>query len=117
MDFDEAIKAHAIWKMRLSAYVRHPDKSVDPNVLATDTACLLGKWIHGEGSKFSSFHEYGELKAAHAKFHLAAAEIARRADAGECVDAEVVFEADSPYSKASSEVTQLIIKLKNRCVE
>ena len=30
MTWDDAVKAHAAWKMRLLAYIRDPSKKLDP---------------------------------------------------------------------------------------
>lgn len=112
MNFDEAIAAHANWKMKLSAYVKNPDKSVNAAVLATDNHCALGKWIYGEGLKFANLPEYQELKKGHAAFHQAAAAIVKRADAGEQVSEEVNLGAQSDYNKLSTQVVTQIMKMK-----
>jgi hypothetical protein len=36
MNFEGAIKAHAEWKIRLNAYLQHPDGSIDPVKLSLD---------------------------------------------------------------------------------
>lgn len=112
MNFDDAIRAHSEWKMKLSAYVKKPDKSVNAAVLAQDNACALGKWIHGEGAKYASLPEFQELKKGHAQFHQAAAAIVKRADAGEKVSEEVSLGNQSEYNKFSTQVVQLIMKMK-----
>ena len=114
MDFNEAIQAHANWKMKLSAYVKKPDRSVNAAVLAQDNACALGKWIYGEGTKFASLPEFQELKKGHALFHQAAAAIVKRADNGEAVSEEIALGAQSDYNKHSMQVVQLIMKLKTK---
>ena len=112
MNFDEAIQAHANWKMKLSAYIRKPDRSVDAGVLAKDNVCALGKWIYAEGVAFSALPEYQELKNSHALFHQAASSIVKKADSGESVSDEVALGAQSEYNKHSTKVVQSIMKMK-----
>lgn len=114
MDFDGAVRAHSNWKMKLSGYIRNPDHSLKAVEVARDDTCELGCWIHGEGGAFASAPEFAALKAAHSRFHKAAAEIVRRADAGEAVSADVALSATSPYAKASMEVVQAVMAMKRK---
>jgi len=72
VDFDQAIQCHVEWKMKLTSYIRKPDRSLDPSKVCGDAGCPLGKWLKGEGAKFSSTPEYAQLVADHARFHQAA---------------------------------------------
>jgi hypothetical protein len=54
MDFDEAIKAHSAWKMKLSTYLKKPDGSLKPSEIQVDNKCQLGQWIYAEGARLSS---------------------------------------------------------------
>ncbi|HEX7673533.1 MAG TPA: CZB domain-containing protein [Bdellovibrio sp.] len=114
MDFDEAIRAHSSWKMKLSAYLRKPDGSLKPDEIQQDHKCDLGKWIHGEGSKFSSLPEFKTLKVEHAKFHKCAADVVRKADKGESVSDETALGAKSEFSNASSAVVTAIMSMKRK---
>jgi hypothetical protein len=42
------------WKIRLAAYVRHPDGSLDPVVVALDDQCRLGQWLQRSGASNSA---------------------------------------------------------------
>ena len=112
MNFDEAIAAHSAWKTKLKTYLRKPDHSLNAGQLALDDQCVLGKWLHGEGAKYTAFPEFAELKGEHAKFHRAAADLVVRADAGENVAEEAALGAASPFSTLSSHLVQLMVKLK-----
>ena len=112
MNFDEAIQAHSNWKMKLSNYVKKPDHSVNATVLGQDNACTLGKWLYGEGAKYANLPEYQELKKCHALFHQSASAIVKRADSGEKVTEEIALGAHSDYNKHSTQVVQLIMKMK-----
>jgi methyl-accepting chemotaxis protein len=113
-DFDRAVRAHSDWKMKLSAYIRRPDRSLRAVEVARDDVCELGCWIHGQGRHLAGAKEYAELKSSHAEFHRTAADIVRRADAGERVSEEIALSATSPYSNASSHVIQAIVAMKRR---
>lgn len=112
MNFDDAINAHAAWKMKLSSYIRNPDDSLDPDVVCKDDQCILGKWIHGEGASYSANNEYGMLKAAHASFHKEAADIIRRAKKGEKVTDEVSLGAKSKFAEYSNQIVTHIRTLR-----
>ena len=83
MDFDEAIRAHSAWKLKLSAYLRNPDGSLKASEIQADNKCALGQWIYGEGAKHSSHAEFTTLKAEHQRFHKAAAQVVQKADSGQ----------------------------------
>lgn len=112
MNFDDAIKAHSSWKMKLQAYIAKPDGSLKVADISPDNKCSLGQWIHGEGAKHSALPEYQELKAVHAEFHKAAADVVKRADAGEKVTEEVMLGGKSKYAEVSTKVVSLIMKMK-----
>ena len=114
MDFDEAIAAHSAWKAKLKSYLQKPDKSLDANRVAMDDQCKLGQWLHADGAKFSGAPEFKELKNQHANFHRAAADLIKRANAGEQVAEEAALGANSPFTKLSAEVVQLILKVKQK---
>ena len=103
MDFDEAIAAHSAWKNKLKTYLRQPNKSLDANTVASDNQCVLGKWLYGEGAKHSALPEFKELKNLHANFHRAAADLIKRADAGEHVAEEAVSPPRADYYEAEAE--------------
>lgn len=114
MNFDEAIKAHSDWKMKLNRYIANPDKSIDIQTLSKDNACALGQWLYGEGKAYNKLPEYNELLQEHAKFHKAAGDIVRRCDHGEEVKAELSLGAHSPFSEHSTRVVSLLMHLKKK---
>jgi len=42
MNFDDAIKIHTMWKMKLDQYLSKPDKSLGAADVETDCKCQLG---------------------------------------------------------------------------
>ncbi len=114
MNFDEAIMAHTAWKMKLSTYLRKPDGSLKPEEIMHDDRCPLGKWIHGEGKTHATIPEYTELKSEHAKFHVAAAEVVQKADAGKDVTEELLLGSHSQFCTASNSVVSAIRNLRKK---
>lgn len=114
MDFDEAIKAHSAWKMKLSNYLAKPDGSLKIAEVEVDHKCPLGQWIHGEGVKWSSLPEYDKLKTQHAHFHRAAANVIRHADLGMNTSEETALGGSSEFSTASADVVSAIMWMKKK---
>ncbi|MDP3936136.1 MAG: CZB domain-containing protein [Alphaproteobacteria bacterium] len=116
MNFDEAIRAHAEWKMKLSNYLRHPDSSIDPVKLGLDNVCALGQWLHGEGKKYASLPEYERLVKEHAGFHKAASDIVKSKNAGKDINDSIALGAQSPFSQYSLTVVTLLMALKSKVI-
>ncbi|MBF0492129.1 MAG: CZB domain-containing protein [Deltaproteobacteria bacterium] len=114
MNFDDAIKAHSVWKTKLGLYLNKPDASLKPVEVEPDNRCDLGKWIHGEGAKHASLPEFGQLKETHRLFHQEAAKIVQRANNGEKVNEEVALGAKSGFGNASTKVITLLMILKSK---
>lgn len=117
MDFDEAIQAHSDWKLRIyAAALNGNQEGLDPDGIAKETLCHLGKWLFGEGrSFFSSRNEYDDLVRLHADFHHHAALLVIMINRGQGREALAALEnRNSGYSQASLKVTQKLIELKSR---
>ena len=112
MDFDEAIKAHTAWKTRLASYLSKPDHSLIASVVAADDKCDLGRWIGGEGTKYSKLPEFAHLKTDHTRFHKAAGEIVKKADSGKSMTEEVALGSRSEYAAASTAVINALMAMK-----
>lgn len=110
MNFDEAINAHAQWKVKLKSLIAGKG-DVDIPKLTVDNACALGQWIYGEGAKFSALPGYQKLRLAHAAFHKQAASVAYRAKSGDATAATASLEGHS-YEAASHEVVAAIEALR-----
>lgn len=114
MDFDGAIKAHSAWKLKLSAYLRNPDGSLKADEIQQDNKCELGKWIYGEGAKFSNLPEFIALKKDHARFHKCAAEVVKKADSGAKVSDEVALGAKSDFANASDAIVGALMTMRRK---
>lgn len=114
-DFNSAISAHIDWKMKLTKYLQHPDGSLKPDVVCKDNACVLGKWIYGDGQVHKPHHlqTFEDLRASHAKFHQTAATIIRHIDSGNNKDAERLLSPSGEYSVISDKTVGLIKDLRD----
>jgi hypothetical protein len=114
MNFEQAILAHRKWKDRLNGYLAKPDRSLLATEVAADNKCELGKWISGDGAKHASLQEFQMLRSEHARFHRAAADVIRKADAGQSVSGETALGGKSEFSAASIAVVKAIVELRKK---
>lgn len=114
MDFDEAVHSHSQWKRVLRRGLAKHDIGLLPADVSVDHKCALGQWIYGEGASHSSLPEYTKLKVEHARFHLVAAELVRKANSGQSVDKAMEPCSTSEFSTSSSAVVIAIIAMKKR---
>ena len=114
MDFDVAVCTHSKWKRKLRQCLAKHDHTLSPTDVSLDDKCVLGQWIHGEGASYSSFPEYTKLKYEHARFHMVAAELVRKANSGDSVDAEMEPCANSEFSTSSSAIVIALMAMKKR---
>ncbi|SEG48618.1 Chemoreceptor zinc-binding domain-containing protein [Bryocella elongata] len=114
MDFRSAVTSHSEWKAKLSGYLSQPNGSLDAATVERDDQCELGLWLHEEGMEWHDLPEYAALTADHAHFHEAAAEVVRRADAGERLNHETVLGCGSAYMDAAKRMVIALIRLKAR---
>lgn len=114
MNFDNAISAHAGWKLKLSKYIAKPDGSLKCSEVSSDRNCELGKWIHVSGNQYAGMPEYSTLKQEHARFHKAAGNIIGKADQGERVTDEIALGANSEYALASGAVVRALMAMKSK---
>ncbi len=97
MNFDDAIAAHIKWKVRLSQFIdgTGSEKLQSANV-CKDNNCDLGKWIHGEGTKFKSLPHYQDLVKKHANFHLCAGDVVKKVENNDKTGARAALGGPSP---------------------
>lgn len=96
LDMKAAIDAHNEWKRRLESQIRgDAGETLQVATVAADCNCKLGKWIHAEGRQgFGRLPEFGQLKKAHAEFHLCAGTILSAAHDGETDKASQALKRD-----------------------
>ena len=113
MNFDEAVKSHAQWKLNLKRYLDNPDGSIRAVDLQKDNLCELGKWLYSdEVAALRELPEFKQLVEEHKKFHMAAAEIVRRRDGGEEVDQYIALGSSSLFAETSAKMIHLLAKIK-----
>lgn len=114
LSFEDAVHLHSEWKRKLHEYARNPDDSLNVAEVAANDRCKLGKWIRGEGRKYSDYPEFARLAAEHTRLHTSAAEIVRRANCGEDVSGDFALGVGSEFSLASSAVVLALMDMKRR---
>lgn len=114
-DFAAAISAHIDWKMKLTKYMQKPDGSLKPDTVCLDNACVLGKWIYGDGQVHKHQHQksFENLRLSHAEFHKTAAKIITQIDNGQIKDAEKLLSPSGNYSVISEKTIELIKNLRD----
>jgi hypothetical protein len=112
INLDNAIQAHADWRTKLrSAASKH--EQLDAETVSKDNCCELGKWLHGAGSsRFGGKPTFVSLIEAHKVFHIEAGKVARVVNQGLGEDATQMLDSGTGFSKASNEVSRLIVQLK-----
>jgi methyl-accepting chemotaxis protein len=111
VDFDAIIDAHQSWKQKLrNAIAGGSEKNLDPNEVCKDNACALGKWIYSAGKEFEHLEEYEPLRHSHAEFHVCAADILKKAQAGDKDGASNLLVGD--FFDLSNRTIQLIVGMK-----
>ncbi|MBL8306553.1 MAG: CZB domain-containing protein [Rubrivivax sp.] len=111
-DFNSAIEAHRQWKVKLRKAIAEQEK-LDADTICRDDQCPLGRWIHGPGgAQWGGRPTFVELLGKHAEFHQAAADVARKINAGQLSEAERLIGSGSKFSQVSTEVATLLTKAK-----
>lgn len=84
LNFFTATKAHKAWKQRLHDCVSSACATLDPDAIALDNRCDLGKWLYSVQASRPALGAdtrklFTRLLEQHAEFHRAAAHVARQA--------------------------------------
>ena len=83
-DFESAKAAHRAWKTRVRAYLNGDEDAIDPDHIASDRQCELGRWYFGAGKeKFGHLPEMQAIEAPHRELHAKVKQIAELKQAGE----------------------------------
>ena len=86
-------------------------EKLDPAQVEKDNQCVLGKWIHGAGGgQYHGSPMVTELTETHAAFHRCVAEIVRKADRGEIIEATDSLH-NGEYSKLSYRIKTQLARL------
>lgn len=116
MELDQAIAAHAEWKMRFRTAMMRKEK-LDVNSIERDDCCGFGKWLRTEGDeRFSDHPRYIACKRLHAAFHHEAGRVAREINAGEYAHADSMLQPGSAYARVLADTGAAIVALKREVV-
>jgi methyl-accepting chemotaxis protein len=113
LDMKQALDAHIAWLHRIETRLSggHTE-NLDLVRVSGDHDCPLGKWIHDEAhQRFGNLQEYGELRDAHARFHLAVGEALNDIENG---DGGRVRERMRTIRHKSGEVQLSLIRLYSK---
>jgi hypothetical protein len=114
VDFNEAIKAHSAWKMKLREAISAQSSTLDVATIAQDDCCALGKWLHSDefGMQFGALPSHAECIRLHADFHKNASKVAAVINSRQYKEADKMLGSGSPYSLASNATIVAIGALK-----
>lgn len=108
LNFFTATRAHKAWKERLHACVNGSCTTLDPDAIAHDDRCDLGKWLHAIDASRPTLSPdtrklFSRLIEQHADFHRAAAQVARLAQADQRREALQQLQGGD-YARISNQV-------------
>src|SRR6516162_2836805 len=99
------------WRSRLMTVIQNRH-TPDPAVVRSDCNCPLGKWLYGEGTRYSQLKEYQALLEGHKEFHKVAASVVDLINADRIDDAKASLEAGA-FRKQSRFAVEAIDDLRN----
>lgn len=112
MNLNDAIQAHAQWKVKLRGAIQNQEQ-LDVKSISVDNCCPLGQWLHGDAkSQYSGLGSYADLVKKHAVFHQEAGKVATEINAKNYPKAESMLGSGTSYMSASSQVGVAIMALK-----
>lgn len=109
LNFFTATNAHKAWKKRLHDCIGGACSTLDPDAIALDNRCDLGKWLHHIRESHPSLSTdtqrlFTQLLEEHAAFHRAAADVARLALAGQQKEALQQLQGGGDFARISNQV-------------
>jgi hypothetical protein len=105
LNFHSAITSHQNWKARFRAMIESGiSEALNPEVIAQDNHCAVGKWIYGHAKDNYGNHPlYEKLRGDHAFFHTCASRVLVMILRGEKQKALQEIEKGA-YARASNDV-------------
>ena len=104
MLIDAARDAHREWRAQLESAIASGGLAFPVSTIEAEDACRFGRWLLGPGvpSGVKRLPSYEAVRAAHAAFHRAAADVARSARAGRAEEARAALSPDGAFGVASA---------------
>ncbi|CDW93492.1 MULTISPECIES: CZB domain-containing protein [unclassified Thiomonas] len=109
LNFFSATNAHKAWKKRLHDCVSGACSTLDPDTIALDNRCDLGKWLYRIRESRPALSTdtqrlFTRLFEEHAAFHRVAADVARQALANQRQEALQQLQGGGEYARISNQV-------------
>ncbi len=106
LNFHTAIISHQNWKNRFLAMIQSGvAEALNPDVIAQDNQCAVGKWIYGPArEQYGSHPLYEKLRLDHRFFHTCASRVLVMIIRGEKQKALEEIQHGT-YARASNDVT------------
>lgn len=112
MDLQQQAQLHTQIRDVLIAAISER-QSPDPAVLASDSLCPTGCWLHGPDSRrWAGHHTFLDVAEAHRDFHRALAAIAAQIAREQWQDAQRALRQDSALAQALGRLTAALRRLR-----
>lgn len=112
MNIDNALAAHAAWKVKLRSAIADCE-TLDVRAIGADNCCELGKWLHGDAKALLGGRAtYADCVEKHAAFHREAGRVAQEINARRMEAASAMLDVGGAYMNASNAVGVAISRLK-----
>jgi hypothetical protein len=109
---ESVVKAHIGWFQDLRKAVETGHSDLVPAVVAEDTECEFGKWVHSELRALCPADLFKEIKGIHAGFHRTAAAVLTLALNGRQADARARLGSSSELGELSRDLIQKVNQLR-----
>lgn len=102
LDASTAICAHQEWRQKVLTYIKQPDGTLNPEVVASTAKCLLGKYLLDRAMAGEDDEHTALVEAEHIRFHQTAAELVRHAHRGGTIEEAMVEQLMRGYDELSA---------------
>jgi hypothetical protein len=109
---ESVVKAHIRWFQDLRKAVETGQSELAPALVASDTECEFGKWVHSELGGLCHADLFEQIKRSHADFHRTAAAILTLALDGRQADARARLGGSSELGELSKVLIQQVHELR-----
>ncbi len=111
---DHAIAAHAKWKFRLREAIKTGQSEWTVDTVRPDHLCEFGQWLNALPLSDRMSTHWKEVKALHAQFHGAAAEVLKSALAGHKAEADTAMAPGGGFADVSMRLVRTLTAWKKR---
>lgn len=88
------------WLKKMLVDIQNPAK-LNPQDIARDDLCEVGKWIYGEAVQYKELPEYMELKNIHMELHKSTSKAVVLAQAGKLSEAQKYLSLHGDFIQTS----------------